>query len=140
MTGPTFIGSLAVAVAGVFTLHWPTLYYGLNLGDEGYLWYGTLEVRKGKVPIRDFRAYDLGRYYWCAFWMLLLGDRNRSVRIAMTLIQVADVWLAAVLVHAATHSWLATILWSFAITACMCPWYRSIEPTFKLEINYQNLG
>jgi hypothetical protein len=132
MTAPTFIGSLAVAVASVFTLHWPTLYYGLTLGDEGYLWYGTLEVRKGKVPIRDFRAYDLGRYYWCAFLMLLLGSRNRSVRIAMMLIQVGGVWLAAVLVHTATHSWLATILWSFAITACMRPWYRSIEPTFGI--------
>ena len=116
----------------MFTLHWRSLRYGLILADEGYLWYGALEVLKGKVPIRDFRAYDVGRYYWCAFWMRLLGSRNRSIRIAMTVIQVGGVWLATLLVHAATHSWLASILWAFAISACMRPWYKTIEPTFAI--------
>ena len=132
LTASICIGSLAVAVAGVFTLHWRILRYGLDLADEGYLWYGALEVLKGKVPIRDFRAYDPGRYYWCAFWMRLLGSRNRSVRVAMLVIQVGGVWLATLLVHATRHSWLATILWAFAISACMRPWYRTIEPTFAI--------
>ena len=116
----------------MFTLHWHTFFRGLDLADEGYLWHGALEVLKGKVPIRDFRAYDLGRYYWCAFWMRLLGSRNRSIRIGMMVIQVGGVWLASVLIYTATHSWLATMLWAFAITSCIHPWYRSIESTFSI--------
>jgi hypothetical protein len=125
------IASLAVAIASVFALHWPTLRYGLNLCDEGYLWYGSVQTLKGKVPIRDFRGYDLGRYYWCALWMRLLGARNGSVRIAMMAVEVGGVWLATVLVYAATHAWPAAILWCLVITSCGHPWYRSVESTFS---------
>ena len=60
---------------------------GFNISDEGYLWYGVQQTLKGKVPIRDFRAYDPGRYYWCVFWCKIFGDNLLSIRLGMKVFQ-----------------------------------------------------
>ena len=59
----------------------------LDGADEGYYWYGVVHTAQGQVPIRDFEAYDPGRYYWGAACVLLSGGGILAVRLGASLFQ-----------------------------------------------------
>ncbi|WP_038178854.1 hypothetical protein [Vibrio rhizosphaerae] len=59
-----------------------------SLWDEGYLWYGAKQTYLGQVPLRDFMAYDPGRYYWSAFFMYLLDNTGLiTLRLSIAVFQ-----------------------------------------------------
>jgi hypothetical protein len=58
------------AAAAVFALQWDL---GVNLSDEGFLWYGSQRTLAGEACQRDFYGYDPGRYYWSAMVFRILG-------------------------------------------------------------------
>jgi hypothetical protein len=66
---------------------------GFNLWDEGYLWYGARQVMAGEIPIRDFMAYDPGRYYWAAAYFSLTGNTGIiALRISVAIFQILGIY------------------------------------------------
>ena len=66
---------------------------GLELADEGYLWYGAEAVFHGRVPILDFESYDPGRYYWSAFWFHVWRPGIIPLRFSETLFGIVGLFL-----------------------------------------------
>jgi hypothetical protein len=123
----TLLTSGAVASAVCAVLYLPYLSTGINLGDEGYLWYGVRQVMRGDVPIRDFRAYDPGRYWWCVPWMALLGPGIRSLRTAMFAARVLGLSIAVATLALAGDGWPVAICAAVALAAWMHPPWRQVD-------------
>jgi hypothetical protein len=72
---------------------------GFDLWDEGFLWYGVQRVLLGEVPIRDFMAYDPGRYYLYAILANTIDNLNLiTLRASGALIQIFGLFFGVYLV------------------------------------------
>jgi len=75
--------SIAVGVAAAVFWLIVARNIGFDLSDEGYLWYGTQRLLHGEMPMRDFLAYDLGRYIYSALFLYAFQDSGlMSIRFA----------------------------------------------------------
>lgn len=123
----TIVYTLLLSSSVIFILYFSGLRYGLNLSDEGYLWHGSREVLKGKIPIRDFRAYDIGRYYWCALWMILLNRELLALRICLFITRIIGLFLATFMLYLITATWVVVILSAFLFAFWMGPRHKQID-------------
>lgn len=99
---------------------------GFSLWDEGFLWYGAQRVMLGEVPIRDFMAYDPGRYYWSAALMSLMADNGvMALWLSIAVFQGIGLYIGIALIArvAQPQSWFfilisACTLATWMITHC----------------------
>ncbi len=114
--------------------------YGLSLADEGFLWYGAQRVQAGEVPIRDFMAYDPGRYYWSALWMNWEGSHGiMALRRSLAIFQALGLAVAMGLIAGAwskPETIKAKILF-LAIAALvlgfwMFPFYKVVDTALSI--------
>lgn len=121
-----------IAVAAAFLWQGAT---GFNLWDEGYLWYGSQRILEGDVPLRDFMAYDPGRYYWSAAIMALLGDDGiMAQRFAVMLFQIAGLGAGLLILsrHAAQRCVAFLLAGAFILLLWMFPRHKVFDISLSL--------
>lgn len=130
-----------LAAVGVTSLwFWLTWRYGFDLADEGYYWYGAQRVIQGEVPMRDFMSYDIGRYYWAAFWMNIVGDDGIfGARLSAAIYQAFGTSLGVYVCLLAFQRqsitrWLVTLLVACTLTVWVWPYYKVYDHATSILI------
>ncbi|QLC22270.1 hypothetical protein HFP51_08830 [Parasphingopyxis sp. CP4] len=124
----------AFALALVITAIAHLLQYrtGLNLGDEGFLWNGISRISQGKIPVRDYKSYDPGRYYWCWIWMQLLGRGLLGVRHSAAIFQFFGLWAALWVLQSVTTNLLLLALAGIVLVSWVLPRHKVFEHAIAL--------
>ena len=108
----------------------------INLADEGWLWYGAEAVRRGEVPMRDFSAYDPGRYFWIAGWSYLVGESLVAVRLACVFFQCLGVLAGLLVARRLSRNLLFLGVVGLLLCAWMHPRYKVFEQSVALMAVY----
>jgi hypothetical protein len=121
---------MLLIIASIFGLFVWQAHTGLNLLDEGYLWYGAQRVMVGEVPLRDFMSYDIGRYYWSAAFMKLWGSNGIvALRFAIAIFQITALFIGmtALTRHSSKQNYFFWSLVIFTLIIWMYPQYRVFD-------------
>ncbi|MBP1994433.1 hypothetical protein [Paenibacillus eucommiae] len=106
---------------------------GINLADEGYLWYGAIQTAMGDVPFLDFQSYDPGRYYWVALWFHIFGDTSiLALRAALAIFQIIGLTFGLMVIRKMTKSWLFIIFAGVIMVLWMYPRHKLFEPSISM--------
>ena len=97
---------------------------GLNLYDEGFLWNGVLRTANGKIPIRDFKSYDPGRFFWSAAWTKIFGRGILGIRRSVSVFQCLGLWLGMLAAGSAVDS-----VWQLCLIGILLTWW--MQPRHK---------
>lgn len=109
---------------------------GLNLAEEGFLWYGAIQTASGQIPIRDFESYDPGRYYWSAFWMLLFGKGIISLRVSLAIFRVIGLTFGLLALRRVIHSWGVLFIAGLILLLWMVPRHKTFESSLIMASVY----
>jgi hypothetical protein len=105
---------------------------GIDLADEGYLWYGIRALKAGMLPIRDFQAYDPGRYLWITAWSGLFGEGFIGMRASCVLFSCIGVTCGLLAARRVSTEWRFLLPVAFCLVLWMSPRYKSFEQSIAL--------
>ena len=125
---PPFVAA-AVLACGVVLLRFAVQgRTGLNPADEGFFWYGVQRVLHGEVPIRDFMAYDIGRYYVSAAGLWLAGDDGVvALRVVVALFQALVLALVLRAAMGWERRWPVLLAIALVLALWMWHWFRIFD-------------
>jgi hypothetical protein len=109
---------------------------GLNLSEEGFLWYGSIQTSCGQIPIRDFESYDPGRYYWAAFWMLLFGRGIISLRFSLMIFRIIGLTLGLLALRRVIRSWEVLFVAGLILLIWIIPRHKTFESSLIMASVY----
>lgn len=123
-------GLLAIVLCVAYQLVYGN--YNLNMRDEGYLWYGVQQVLRGEVPLRDFQAYDPGRYYWCAWLSPIFGTGIIGLRASVVSFSAFGLMAGLLVVRrfAPSRAWLLPAALMLVLT--LFPRHKLFEPAIVM--------
>jgi len=104
----------------------------LRGADEGYIWYGVLRTLEGQVPLRDFRSYEPGRYYWSAMFLAVVGGGLTPLRAAVHAFFLVGLACASLALRLSGHGWDAVVASALLLAAWAHPAYKLFEPALLL--------
>ncbi len=125
---------ISALIATLLVGAWFVLFgsYGIDLRDEGFLWYGAVRTGLGEVPLRDFQAYEPGRYYWIAALTWLAGPGIMALRFAVAVFFALGLTCGLqVIARVQTHP-----LWRVAVGLLLVAWafprHKLFEPALAM--------
>jgi hypothetical protein len=124
---PCFILAALLSATGYF------IHKRDRLGaDESFLWYGVLRKSLGEVPHRDFRSYDPGRYYWCAWLMKMFGTGLRGLRASVYLFNFTGLSAGLIALRISGFDWPTVTVTAVILAAWAYPLHKLFEPSMLL--------
>lgn len=121
-----------VAIVAVMSLFLVQSHVGVNLADEGYLWYGVWRVHEGEIPRVDFRSYDPIRVYWVAGWSLLFGSGPIGIRLSVALVQILGLAAGLLVLRRVVRSRVVLVLIAIVFLLWMYPRHKYFEPAIAM--------
>lgn len=100
----------------------------LNVSDEGFLWYGVRATLAGDVPMRDFQAYDPGRYHFCVALAPLFGDGIRGLRASLAVFQALGLLCGLLVAQRVARGWPWQLFVALVLMLWMFPRHKVFEP------------
>jgi hypothetical protein len=109
---------------------------GFGVADEGYLWYGTVHTAQGEVPMRDFQAYDPGRYYWCAAWSFLFGPGIVALRLSCSIFGAIGLFFGLLVCRRLVTRWWLLPPMGVVLATWMFPRHKYFEHAIAMMAVY----
>ena len=111
--------------------------FGIGLADDGFVWYGMIRTNLGEVPIRDFYAYDPGRYYWGSFWFKLFNnDGPIAFRASLAIVEFGGLTFGLLCLQKVTRSWALLFVEGLLIHSWMYVHYKAFDITVSIAAVY----
>ena len=117
LTVADFVVATVVVVVVLGLLLWSSIDAPIGDADDGYLCYGALEVDREAVPVRDFRSYEPGRYWWTVPFLRVLGRGLATVRVAATAMLAGGLLAVVMALRGTGQGWVTVIVTAVVVAA-----------------------